>query len=68
MLLMNICVIEVHRVLLRWTVVQIEPNLTFVRLFEIIRHPWICNTAAELSHVELKRVLVGYIQDLLQYS
>ena len=42
MSLVNISVTEGHRVLLSWIVVQIEPNLTFVNLYQMIRagrHP-----------------------------
>ena len=69
MSLVNISIVEGHRVLVLWTVMQIEPNLTFVHLFEIIRaghHPRI-NTA-KLLHTELERVLVGLSKSLISQA
>ena len=61
MTLVNISIIEGHRVIISWIVVHVEPNITFIRLFQIIkagRHPGICCTT-ELSRTKLEKVLVG---------
>jgi len=61
MSLVNISITEGHKVLISWIVVQIEPNLTFISLFQLIRasrHPRI-TVSVEMLRTELEQVLVG---------
>ena len=61
MMLVNISIVEGHQVIILWIVVKVEPNITFIRLFQIIkagRHPGIC-CITELSQTELEKVLVS---------
>ena len=65
--LLNIAVVSASRGHIPWTVIQIEPGLTFVQLFEKIvasAHP-ILSLDVVLTGLQLEKVLVGQAREVL---